>query len=82
MNGHHDPGECVYEMDLGSHELRRRAEILRALGPGWDPLVVLQGENEAYERLYSGLDPEQQEIYHRLVRAGVLAWQEGGRDAA
>ena len=72
----------VYEVDFVSHELRRRTEILRALGPDWDPLAVLQGESDAYDLLYSGLDDEQLAVYERLVRAGVLPWRVGGSDAA
>jgi hypothetical protein len=70
-----------FTLDLGAHELRRRTEILRALGPDWDPLAVLAGEDEAYERLYSGLDGEQQATYDLLVAARVLPGR-GDRDAA
>ena len=82
MNRRHNVTELVYEFDLGNHELRRRAETFRALGADWSPLVVLQGENEAYDRLYSGLDAEQLAIYHRLISAGVLPGREDDRDAA
>jgi hypothetical protein len=68
-----------FEFDLDAHEVRRRAEILRALGSDWDPVAVLRGEEEAYELLYSGLDADQVEVYDRLVAAGVLA---GRREAA
>ncbi|HEV7826908.1 MAG TPA: DUF6400 family protein [Mycobacteriales bacterium] len=74
--------DIVFELDLTSHEMRRRTEILRALGPDWDPVEVLRGEEEAYALLYSDLDPEQQEIYDRLVLAGVLAGMGDERRAA
>jgi hypothetical protein len=69
----------TFELDLDAHEVRRRAEILRALGADWDPVAVLRGEDEAYDLLYSDLDADQIEIYDRLVAAGVLA---GRREAA
>jgi hypothetical protein len=61
-----------FEIDLGTEELRRRAAVLAALGPDWDPVAVLAAENEAYDLLFSDLDEEQQQIYDRLVAAGVL----------
>jgi hypothetical protein len=61
-----------FEIDLSADEIRRRTEVLKALGPDWDPLAVLRGEEEAYDLLYSGLDAEQQAVYDELVRAGVL----------
>ncbi|MFD8814902.1 DUF6400 family protein [Streptomyces sp. NPDC059627] len=39
---------------------------------GWDPVEMVRGEEEAYDMLYSGLDPEQQRLYDTLVAAGVL----------
>jgi hypothetical protein len=71
-----------FELDLSMHEAWRRTEVLRALGSDWDPIAVLQGEEEAYRLLYSGLDHEQQAVYDRLVQAGVLLRRENGRDAA
>lgn len=72
----------VFAIDLAAHEVRRRTEILRALGPDWDPVAVLRGEDEAYDLLYSGLDPHQEHVYAQLVEAGVLAPRRGDRDAA
>ena len=59
-------------IDLSSHELLRRAHVLDALGPDWDPLAALHGEEAAYQLLYSGLSAEQQRVYDELVTAGVL----------
>jgi hypothetical protein len=63
----------VFEIDLDAHELRRRTEILRALGPDWDPIAVLRDEEDAYGLLYSDLDADQQAVYDLLVSEGVLA---------
>ncbi|HEY0359074.1 MAG TPA: DUF6400 family protein [Mycobacteriales bacterium] len=63
----------VFEFDLDADELRRRTEVLRALGPDWDPVAVLRDEDAAYRLLYSGLDPEQRAVHDLLVREGVLA---------
>lgn len=74
-----------FELDLAAHEARRRAEVLMALGPDWDPVAVLEGEEQAYDMLYSGLDEQQQAAYELLVRHGVLPDRgrgEGGRRAA
>jgi Family of unknown function (DUF6400) len=78
------PSEALLEveLDLGMHEAWRRMEVLRAFGPDWDPIAVMQGEEEAYGLLYSGLDQEQQAVYDRLVQAGVLPRRGDGRDAA
>ena len=62
----------VFEVDLDAHELRRRTEILRALGDDWDPLAVLRDEEAAYALLYSGLDAHQRAVYDLLVSEGVL----------
>ncbi|WP_329386138.1 DUF6400 family protein [Streptomyces sp. NBC_01716] len=70
-----------FTIDLTPDEARRRAEVLAALGPDWDPVEALRGEDEAYALLYSGLDDEQQRIYDRLVAAGVLPGDEPGRAA-
>lgn len=61
-----------FDVDLTAQEVLRRAHVMEALGPDWDPVEVLQGEEAAYDLLYSGLDAEQQRIYDDLVTAGVL----------
>ncbi|WP_406138892.1 DUF6400 family protein [Streptomyces sp. NBC_01089] len=71
-----------FAFDLTSDEVRRRAEVVAALGSGWDPAAVLRGEDEAYALLYSGLDAEQQRTYDMLVAAGVLPGEGPGRAAA
>jgi hypothetical protein len=76
------PSHVVFEVDLTSHEMRRRTEILRALGPEWDPVAVLRDEEQAYALLYSGLDPAQQEIYDMLAWEGVLAVRDDEHPAA
>ncbi|MFI5798485.1 DUF6400 family protein [Streptomyces sp. NPDC051677] len=68
-------------VDLSSHEMLRRAHVLAALGPDWDPVAALRGEEAANELLYSGLSAEQQRVYDGLVSAGVLP-RRGGGDAA
>lgn len=72
----------TFAVDLTADEMRRRAEVIRALGPEWDPVAMLHEETAAYELLYAGLDVEQQAIYDDLVDAGVLPPREAGRDAA
>ncbi|MEU8591018.1 DUF6400 family protein [Streptomyces sp. NPDC048664] len=76
------PDQHLFEMDLSVDEARRRAEFFAAMGPDWDPVARLRDENEAYRMLYSGLDAEQQEIYDRLVAAGVLPPGLGGARAS
>ncbi|WP_329454175.1 DUF6400 family protein [Streptomyces sp. NBC_01497] len=71
-----------FSIDLTFDEVRRRSEVVAALGPHWDPVAALQGEDEAYALLYSGLDEEQQRTYDMLVAAGVLPGQEPGRASA
>ncbi|MEU6864678.1 DUF6400 family protein [Streptomyces sp. NPDC046876] len=71
-----------FDVDLTAQELQRRAQVLAALGPEWDPVEVLRGEEAAYDLLYSGLDADQQRIYEDLVTAGVLPRREGGGRAA
>ncbi|WP_328335481.1 MULTISPECIES: DUF6400 family protein [unclassified Streptomyces] len=71
-----------FTIDLTSDEVRRRAEVVAALGSDWDPVAALRGEDEAYALLYSGLDAEQQRTYDMLVAAGVLPGEEPGRAAA
>ncbi|MFD9209140.1 DUF6400 family protein [Streptomyces sioyaensis] len=62
----------IVEFDLTAHEARRRTEVVAALGDGWDPLAVMEGEADAYRLLYSDLDAEQQATYDMLISAGVL----------
>ncbi|MER5812912.1 DUF6400 family protein [Streptomyces sp. NPDC002033] len=76
------PGLVDFDVDLGSQEVLRRAQMMAALGPDWDPVEVLRGEEAAYGLLYSGLDAEQQRVYDELVAAGVLPARGGGRAAA
>ncbi|MFF0218718.1 DUF6400 family protein [Streptomyces vinaceus] len=67
------PGLTEFTVDLTAQEVLRRAQVMAALGPDWDPVEVLRGEEAAYDLLYSGLDAEQQRIHDSLVEAGVLA---------
>jgi len=62
----------VITHDLVLDEARRRTAILEAIGDDWDPIEALAQEMQAYELLYSNLNPEQQRIYDELVSAGVL----------
>ena len=62
--------DFVYDLTLD--EARRRSAVLEAIGGDWDPVVVLAEEQKAYDMLYSDLDEEQQRVYEKLVRAGVL----------
>ncbi|MER8083984.1 DUF6400 family protein [Streptomyces sp. NPDC058316] len=71
-----------FTIDLTFEEVRRRAEVVTALGPDWDPVAALQGEDEAYALLYSGLDAEQRRTYDQLVAAGVLPGRGPGRATA
>lgn len=71
-----------FTIDLTFEEARRRAAVVASLGPDWDPMAALRGEDEAYTLLYSGLDAEQQRTYDRLVAAGVLPDGDPGRAAA
>ncbi|MGW3627910.1 DUF6400 family protein [Streptomyces sp. NPDC000880] len=82
MNQDNATGLISFTIDLTFEEARRRAEVVAALGPDWDPVAALQGEDEAYALLYSGLDAEQQRTYDLLVAAGVLPGEEPGRAAA
>ncbi|MDF6042094.1 DUF6400 family protein [Streptomyces sp. JH14] len=82
MNQDNTPGLIPFTIDLTFEEARRRAEVVAALGPDWDPVAALRGEDEAYALLYSGLDAEQQRTYDLLVAAGVLSGEEPGRAAA
>ncbi|MFF4952076.1 DUF6400 family protein [Streptomyces chattanoogensis] len=66
------PDRHIFAFDLTEHEIRRRTEVLAALGDTWNPIEVMEGEAEAQRLLYSGLDAEQQATYDMLVAAGVL----------
>ncbi|MFI9747585.1 DUF6400 family protein [Streptomyces sp. NPDC052494] len=72
----HDPGPrsdlVGFGIDLTVEEARRRAEVVAALGPDWDPVAVLREEEAAHALLYSGLDEERQRLHAMLVAAGVL----------
>ncbi|WP_327733733.1 DUF6400 family protein [Streptomyces nojiriensis] len=81
--GASDASELVdFAVDLTAQEVLRRAQVMAALGPDWDPMEVLLGEEAAYDLLYSGLDAEQQRLYDDLVAAGVLPARGDGRAAA
>jgi hypothetical protein len=82
MNQDNATGLIPFTIDLTFEEARRRAEVVAALGPDWDPVAALRGEDEAHALLYSGLDEEQQRTYDLLVAAGVLSGEEPGRAAA
>ncbi|MER6999174.1 DUF6400 family protein [Streptomyces sp. NPDC000410] len=82
MNQDNATGLIPFTIDLTFEEARRRAEVVTALGPDWDPVAVLRGEDEAYALLYSGLDAEQQRTYDLLVASGVLPGEEPGRATA
>ncbi|MCX4658685.1 DUF6400 family protein [Streptomyces uncialis] len=75
-------GLTPFTVDLTFEEARRRASVVAALGPEWDPVAVLRGEDEAYALLYSGLDPEQRRTHDMLVAAGVLPGEGPGRAAS
>lgn len=78
-----DTPELVdFAVDLTSQEVLRQAQVLTTLGPDWDPMEVLRGEEAAYDLLYSGLDEKQQRLYDDLVAAGVLPRRGGGHAAA
>ncbi|AJT62307.1 DUF6400 family protein [Streptomyces chattanoogensis] len=66
------PDQHIFAFDLTEHEIRRRTEVLAALGDTWNPIEVMEAEAEAQRLLYSGLDAEQQATYDMLVAAGVL----------
>ncbi|MEV1065710.1 DUF6400 family protein [Streptomyces sp. NPDC050263] len=70
-----------FAIDLSAHEMLRRAHVLDAVGPDWDPGEALRGEQEAYALLYSGLDADQQRVYAELVAAGVLPGRGDGHAA-
>ncbi|MFF7886311.1 DUF6400 family protein [Streptomyces sp. NPDC007896] len=76
------PALVDFSVDLTAQEVQRQAQVLGALGPDWDPMEVMLGEEAAYDLLYSGLDEEQQRLYDDLVAAGVLPPRGGGHAAA
>ncbi|MEY9846614.1 DUF6400 family protein [Streptacidiphilus sp. MAP5-3] len=76
-----DTSLISFDVDLTRQETQRRALVMDALGPAWDPVAVLHDEDAAYTLLYSGLDAEQQRIHDELVAAGVLPAREPGRAA-
>ncbi|MFE9611613.1 DUF6400 family protein [Streptomyces sp. NPDC006012] len=80
----HPGGSALFDfdVDLTRHEVLRRAHVLEALGPDWDPVEALRGEEAARDLLYSDLDEEQQRVYDDMVAAGVLPPRGGGRAAA
>ncbi|MFJ9033796.1 DUF6400 family protein [Streptomyces sp. NPDC102274] len=82
MNQDNATGLIPFTIDLTLEEARRRAEVMAALGPDWDPVAALRDEDEAYALLYSGLDSEQRRTYDLLVAAGVLPGEDPGRAAA
>ncbi|GLX53142.1 hypothetical protein Shyhy01_60920 [Streptomyces hygroscopicus subsp. hygroscopicus] len=71
-----------FSVDLTAHEMLRRAHVMDAVGPTWDPVKALRDEDAAHELLYSGLDAEQQRIYDELAAAGVLPERGDGRATA
>ncbi|MFE2039231.1 DUF6400 family protein [Streptomyces scopuliridis] len=82
MNQDNGTDLIPFDIDLTFEEARRRAEVVAALGPDWDPVAALRSEDEAYALLYSGLDAEQRRTYDLLVAAGVLPREEPGGAAA
>ncbi|MCH0539232.1 hypothetical protein I3F58_06605 [Streptomyces sp. MUM 203J] len=82
MNQARDPDHVDFTIDLTLEEARRRAEVVAALGPDWDPVAVLREEQAAHDLLYSGLDEEQLRMHSMLVAAGVLPGREPGRAAS
>jgi hypothetical protein len=67
--------------DLSLDEAARRRAVLAAIGDNWDPIDALSQEMQAYELLYSNLDPDQQRVYDELVSAGVLPDRTASRAA-
>ncbi|MFF9984643.1 DUF6400 family protein [Streptomyces erythrochromogenes] len=74
-------GLAEFTLDLTSQEVLRRAQMIEALGPHWNPIEVLHGEEAAHDLLYSGLDPQQQHLYDSLVTAGILPHRNHGHAA-
>ncbi|MBQ0826430.1 DUF6400 family protein [Streptomyces tagetis] len=75
-------GHLAFTLDLTLEEARRRAEVIAALGPDWDPVAALRAEEAARDLLYSGLDADQERTYAMLVEAGVLPGRDTGDAAA
>ncbi|MFI8287650.1 DUF6400 family protein [Streptomyces sp. NPDC085614] len=71
-----------FTVDLTAQEAERQVLVLDAIGPHWDPLEVMNGEEAAYDLLYSGLDADQQRLYDELVASGVLPRRGGGHAPA
>ncbi|MFG2310547.1 DUF6400 family protein [Streptomyces sp. NPDC048566] len=71
-----------FTVDLTAHEVLRQAQVLAALGPDWDPVEALRGEEAAHALLYGGLDEHQRRVYDDLVAAGVLPRRGDGSAAA
>ncbi|MFJ8990661.1 DUF6400 family protein [Streptomyces sp. NPDC102279] len=81
--GRPDAPELVdFTVDLTAHEVLRQAQALAALGPDWDPIEAMRGEEAATALLYSRLDEEQQRVYDDLVASGVLPRRGDGSAAA
>ncbi|MEU0787755.1 DUF6400 family protein [Streptomyces sp. NPDC006173] len=81
--GRPDAPELVdFTVDLTAHQVLRQAQVLAALGPDWDPIEAMRGEEAATALLYSGLDEEQQRVYDDLVASGVLPRRGDGSAAA
>ncbi|MEU6298007.1 DUF6400 family protein [Streptomyces erythrochromogenes] len=70
-----------FTIDLTAQEVLRRAQVIQALGPHWNPLDTLLAEEAAHNLLYSGLDPHQQHLYNTLVTAGILPNPKSGHAA-
>ncbi|MFE7186582.1 DUF6400 family protein [Streptomyces erythrochromogenes] len=75
-------GLADFTLDLTSQEALRRAHVMEALGPHWNPLQTLQDEEAAHHLLYSGLDTQQQQLHDDLVAAGILPARGHGRATA
>ncbi|MER7736510.1 DUF6400 family protein [Streptomyces erythrochromogenes] len=74
-------GLVDFTIDLTAQETLRRAHVIQALGPHWNPLDTLLAEEAAHNLLYTGLDPHQQHLYNTLVTAGVLPARKDGHAA-
>ncbi|WP_328741029.1 DUF6400 family protein [Streptomyces erythrochromogenes] len=74
-------GLTDFTLDLTSQEVLRRAHVMEALGPHWNPIEVLHSEETAHNLLYSGLDAQQQRLHDDLTAAGILPTREDGHAA-